>query len=201
MRRGATSRLGRLLWPAAASLLLAGCVNQPVPSGNDSDPLTGGPPIPATPTPEATAKTTTPPGDGKSSTTQPPATPHPSESQASLAANTPKEKVPPADPRTDPRARSTSPDWHPPPGASLHEPQPVDPGTATPSGLTRAVAPAPAGPARADSWQQAQDLLTSLGVTEQRLETVGDKGDWHFYCVLRDPMQPTRRTVYEKTAP
>src|SRR5262249_30639000 len=103
----------------------------------------------------------------------------------------------------DPRIHSTAPDWHGPsgPGATLHDPQPVETtgasSTSPGPGVTRAVAPAP----RFDSYQQAQDLLVSLGVTEQVLETTGDKGDWHFLCKVPDPRKPGSKLVFEGTAP
>ena len=44
-------------------------------------------------------------------------------------------------------------------------------------------------PITAGSYEQAQQVLRGRGVTWQRLETWGDKGEWKFTCV-----SPTRRT-------
>jgi hypothetical protein len=50
---------------------------------------------------------------------------------------------------------------------------------------------------RADSYQQLQDALTARGVTWQRLETIGDTGEWKFNCSVPNRQTPNlnRRNV------
>jgi hypothetical protein len=210
MIRGPTKRrLERWGWLAAASLLLSGCLNPPPPQASTGDPLRGDqPPIPTAPTPTATAKTTEP--DGKP--TGPPApVSRPSNSAAALAASTSTSKINDPDPLTgpDPRTTSTAPDWKPSTETAsivLHGPQALDGPSPTLSsapstkpGVARGVTPASATVANVDSFQNAQNLLRSIGATSQVLETVGDTGKWHFLCRIPDPVQPSRLTVYEAT--
>jgi hypothetical protein len=59
---------------------------------------------------------------------------------------------------------------------------------------------APLGAARAGSFEQAQSQLTTRGVIWQRLETVGDHGDWKFACSVPNPQNRLISRTYEATA-
>jgi hypothetical protein len=100
-----------------------------------------------------------------------------------------------------------------PGGAMLHEPEPVPETTArlTPVATTDAavqrtaasspVAVAPPAATGGMSFEQAQQILKQYGVTWQRLETWGDKGQWKFRCSVPNPRQPNVQRTYETTKP
>jgi hypothetical protein len=49
----------------------------------------------------------------------------------------------------------------------------------------------------ADSYAQLQDSLKARRVTSQRLETLGDSGEWRFWCAVPKVDNPNIRHVYE----
>jgi hypothetical protein len=96
------------------------------------------------------------------------------------------------------------------PGAVPPPPAPSNPGWGMPvlqnpepaAGSMARSAPGPvASPhAAAGSYEQAQDVLRSRGVTWQRLETWGDKGEWKFTCSIPNKQNPAISRNYEARA-
>lgn len=54
---------------------------------------------------------------------------------------------------------------------------------------------------RIASYEQAQSYLASQGVTWQRLETWGDKGEWKFSCSIPNKQNQYISRNYEAKAP
>jgi hypothetical protein len=57
-----------------------------------------------------------------------------------------------------------------------------------------------AGAIRTSTFEQAQAQLAARGVAWQRLETVGDKGNWKFTCSVPNPQNRAISRTYEATA-
>jgi hypothetical protein len=90
-------------------------------------------------------------------------------------------------------------------GAVLQNPEPVagsvthSAPAATPMAPpTPPPMPVPSGPIM--SYEQAQLVLQSHGVTWQRLETWGDKGQWKFSCSIPNKQNPAIARNFEARA-
>jgi hypothetical protein len=84
---------------------------------------------------------------------------------------------------------------------TLHGVQPA--GGALPTVPTSGGPPAftlTSGGGRVGSYEQAQQLLRARGVTWQRLETSGEDGEWHFWCSIPNPQNPSVHRAYEARA-
>ena len=102
----------------------------------------------------------------------------------------------PAVPVNDPRRGETAPG-----NVTLQQPQVVS--NASPARtppLPPVSGSAYTGGAQVMTYQQAQAVLLKRGVTWQRLETWGDKGEWKFSCAVPNPSNPNIRRNYEATA-
>jgi hypothetical protein len=74
-------------------------------------------------------------------------------------------------------------------------PAPTVPFHCTPTG---GAAPGPAG--GTDTYLQLQEMLRVRGVSWQRLEMVGDAGEWTFRCAIPNPQTPNIRRNYQARA-
>jgi hypothetical protein len=50
------------------------------------------------------------------------------------------------------------------------------------------------------TYEQLQAMLLVRGVTMQKLETVGDRGEWRFSCAVPNPQSPNTRRTYQAQA-
>lgn len=213
--RGSQRR--RILHSALLLLAVAGCE---APYGFKGDPLTGN--MPANPAPLQFAGGTA--GGGKATPGAMAGVPplpasHEAGNQAVLASGI---KAPPeaasdlhiagdsAGPANGGAARGASPT-----GVVLDGPQPVPQSTSrlTPiapmsgSRLQPIAASGAAPPSTAASagdaltFEQAQAKLKQWGVTWQRLETWGDKGQWRFRCSRPIPNSSNLNKTYETASP
>jgi hypothetical protein len=94
-------------------------------------------------------------------------------------------------PTSTPSPAGMSAGW----GAVLQNPEPA-------AGSMARSAPAhPTPPPSSNSsYEQAQDVLRLHGVTWQRLETWGDKGEWKFTCSVPNKQNPAIARNYEARA-
>jgi hypothetical protein len=195
------SRIGGLrlvqLGLAAALLGLVGCVGD---RNNEVDPLTGGPPIPRNqqqPNGQARAGNDTAKGplplEGGSANTNSAAA-LATGNQAPAPVQVPAQRI----------GAASDTAWHADPAVKLS-------GPGSDSGTNPAIRPAsdaqprlggPLTPTanRIDTYQSAQDALTARGVTWQRLETLGDQGEWRFMCSIPDRKSPNVLNKYEAQA-
>lgn len=94
----------------------------------------------------------------------------------------------------------------PPPqawGAVLQTPEPASGSMARAAPQSPITTPPPASPAHiagSGSYEQAQEVLRNRGVTWQRLETWGDKGEWKFTCAIPNRQNPAIARNYEARA-
>lgn len=206
----------RILHSALILFVVAGCE---APYGFKGDPLTGN--MPTHPAPlqfagGASGPTATPTA---SASVPPLPSSHTETSPAVLASGNPKLAEAASDLRlggapaslsSNSAARGASPN-----GVVLDGPEPVPQSTSrlTPTApmptprlqpiaasTPTATAP-PASAAEALTFEQAQALLRSWGVTWQRLETWGEKGQWRFRCSLPIPNRPNLNKTYETASP
>lgn len=214
---GATARRLRTLLGASSllALLAVGCAGDR--PGAANDPLLGGPS--ARPNPTGTLASTTP--------TNPvaPAAPVPSSptSNAALAGSKPRVLDSANDLRIGEPGRSQYV-HEPAGGAVLSRPVPVNssPPSSTPTfGPSSSASPSSghsssagasaflpssargsshAPGAHIGSYEQAQAFLASHGVTWQRLETWGDKGEWKFTCSVPNKQNQFISRNYEAKA-
>jgi hypothetical protein len=100
------------------------------------------------------------------------------------------------------------------PGGVLEAPQPVpestsnlpsvaptDPQFQRTAASSPAIAASSTSPTAALTFEQAQQILKQYGVTWQRLETVGDQGQWKFRCSIPNPANRSVNRWYETTRP
>jgi hypothetical protein len=181
------------LWLAVAGLLLAGCVTEGSRSGGGfgtaqrggPDPLLGG----GTPI-EAVSRDRVTGGSTSTGSTNP----------AALASGS----FSPLDPGRPlhidtPLPQPKNNDWRGP------EPTRSEPSRSEriePVPTVRGAPPSfePTPGLRVASYEQAQSLLKSRGVTWQRLETIGDEGEWKFSCRIPKPNNPHMARTYEAKA-
>jgi hypothetical protein len=90
-----------------------------------------------------------------------------------------------------------------PPDVTLRQPE----ATSTGAPPTRPVLPvsmpssaAPGAGANVTTFEQAQALLRAHGVVWQRLETLGEAGEWKFSCAVPNRQNPNLRQNYEARA-
>ncbi len=167
----------RLLVSLSPCLLVSlslGCA-QTTPHGAAVDPLTGGGPLTgavAPPTPVAPAAGVPPvPVTGTTPST------------AALAAGAPTKPLPGGH---DLRIGEQ--------GATLRQPVPIVPVSG------QNPLPATAVPPRVATYEQAQAVLQSRRVRWQKLEMVGDTGEWKFSCLLPSLRNPSSLKTYEAQA-
>jgi hypothetical protein len=188
--------------------VLSGCATQQRPAAPAVDPLLNGPPLP--PPPAARAEAPPP------ATSGPAALPAPTSatSPAALAPGT----VQPLDPNHDlriaggtaqPASSSGSGTWRgqsAPSDVALQRPEPtaetppVQRLQPQPPPVQPAPACAPTAASRVATFEQAQTLLRSFGVTWQRLETGDDPGEWKFSCTIPSRQNPNIHQRYEARA-
>ncbi len=205
-----STRLARLVL-VAGLVGFAGCV--PEDAGYEVDPMLGGTPIPQN-------KATAPPPSVVSGNNLPalPAAGG-TVSPAAIAGGTDPALAPASDPSYNLRiAAPSNPDanWHNQPTASGTQPQPPDPlmGLSNPATIpvkvqlattttanTLPITNPPAGPARIDTYQQAQEQLAARGVVGQQLLQIGENGVWEFRCSVPVPGNPSIHNVYKVQAP
>jgi hypothetical protein len=179
-------------------LMLSGCANMSrTPAATPTDPLLGTPPgTQVKPlVPGATPTASLPP--------LPPST-DPGAGTASLAGLQRSGNLG-SDLRI-PNASASSDGWNTS-GANL---QPAATGAVLQVPQANLAAPAPpapiastapsATPGQLTSYEQAQELLQARGVVWQRLEAVGDTGEWKFSCAIPNRQNPRLRRVYEARA-
>jgi hypothetical protein len=131
-------------------------------------------------------------------------------SSAEVALETPRvgevPPIPPPNAPTSPAALASSTSrggvlpsnnvGDPPP----KDPRPEQPGRITPiaaAGGNQALVTSAAG---TGSYEQLQAMLLARGVTMQKLETVGDRGEWRFSCAIPNPQSPNTRRTYQAQA-
>jgi hypothetical protein len=183
-------------------LLLTGCLNER--GSVDADPIRGGPSIPA----RAPAPGRGDSGGGSlaSSANEVPPLPPPytPSSPAGLASGDlripspnkgPGATLRPPTPVVTPLGPGTVVNAAPPPGAP---PAPAVTLTAGTQAGPTAPAPAPALPVSLPtaSYEQLQGMLAARNVTWQRLEMVGDQGEWQFMCAIPNPANRIMRRNY-----
>lgn len=186
----------------AALCLPAGCRStSPEPKQAPIDPLLGGPPL-------QQKGTSAPSSSSRADAT--PALPAPSSSTSPAAlANG---AVPSLDPSRELAINdrgtgapvTPTGGWRGPGsavGGATPDVQLRPPQTAGPPGVPprQDAPPIPTGP-RAASFEQAEDLLRTRGVTWQRLETAADSGDWKFTCFVPNRTNPNVHRTYEAQA-
>lgn len=207
---GTTRRLRTLLGTSSLlGLLAVGCAGDR--PGAANDPLLGGPS--ARPSPTGTLTSTAPANPVA------PAAPVPSSptSNAALAGSKPRVLDSANDLRIGEPGRSQY-TQEPASGAVLSRPVPVNAPTpsstptfgpsssASPSSGPSAFLPSSARAsshapgAHIGSYEQAQAFLASHGVTWQRLETWGDKGEWKFTCSVPNKQNQFISRNYEAKA-
>jgi hypothetical protein len=102
----------------------------------------------------------------------------------------------------DPRAAAGAPAWQAPqtatPVSTPPGPPPVQPASNVAPAYARSFGPMLS--ARIVSYEQAQAYLASRGVNWQRLETIGDQGEWRFSCSLPNPQNRNINRTYEGKA-
>jgi hypothetical protein len=184
---------------------LAGCVPEET---GATDPMTGGPPIPQN-------KSTAPPA-GNANTDLPVGG---TGSPAAIVSGPAPTIGPSTDASQNLRITGTTgatpaANWQQPPATTTAPAQPQDPllnasgpvpvtlkgPTTTTIANTQPINAALPGPARIDTYQQAQEALAARGVTGQQLRQVGDKGMWEFHCSVPDPHNQSVSSVYEVKA-
>ncbi len=90
------------------------------------------------------------------------------------------------------------------PAVTIQVPRPQ--GSQAPVTPTNPIAPtagfavAPASTTGGLSYEQVQQALAARGVTEQHIETTGKPGEWHFWCVIPIPNDPSFRRNFEANA-
>lgn len=92
------------------------------------------------------------------------------------------------------------PDVHTNPASGWGQPVLQNPEPASGSMARSAPIPVASPPGNAGSYEQAQDVLRGRGVTWQRLETWGDKGEWKFTCSIPNKQNPAISRNYEARA-
>jgi hypothetical protein len=166
-----------------------------------ADPLLGGP-APG-PVKQAAAGPVPNPQTAQAPLPPPPA-PSGSASTAALAATSaPLDAThdlrianPAPPPGSDPRRPADAPTWQGQTASNTAPPAPPAP----------AVAPGPApsivsvASAQVTTYEQAQAALAARGVSWQRLETWGDRGDWKFSCSIPNPQNRYISRTYEAQA-
>lgn len=200
-RRGKLSRGGRVrtfvlaAGLAASAAVVAGCANDRN-RANANDPLLGG----RNPPPGSIAM-----GPGSLPPPAPvpgaPSAPAVPSSTAALASGPARSLDTGLRIGGDPRPIDTHTPPPPPSGQSagwgavLQTPEPA-------SGSMARSAPSHTPPpsTNASSYEQAQDVLRLHGVTWQRLETWGDKGEWKFTCSVPNKQNPAIARNYEARA-
>jgi hypothetical protein len=208
-----------LLLPAAVVTVLAGCTGD---YGFKGDPFLGGQSANRTPLQYAPRTSGDQAAQAAAGEVPPLPATHSLTSPAALAGGTTPTPENPRDLRI-PGGAAVVPASMPgggtargvaPGGGVLDAPQPVQENTAlltpvasTDTNFQRTAAPGPAvaassvPPAGALSFEQAQLLLKQHGVTWQRLETWGDKGQWKFRCSIPNPSNPSVNRWFETTKP
>ncbi len=101
-----------------------------------------------------------------------------------------------------------------PGGGVLEAPQPVpestsnltptasaDPQVQRTAASSPAIAASSTAPTAALTFEQAQQILKQYGVTWQRLETVGDQGQWKLRCSVPNPANRSVHRWYETAKP
>lgn len=219
MSRGPNWTPGTLT--AACLSLLAGCAGTAGFEG--PDPLTGGPPIQRRTSPAPTLAAglapnayATPNGGGAAGAVPPVSAPNTATSQAALAAGV----LQPLDTSRDLRIGPP-----PPPPAALANEQPLwrgsetsaptahlnDPQTpadarSTPFATAGTAVSAPGftltggGTTRVDSFERAEEQLLRRRVTWQKLESVGESGEWRFRCSVPNPDNANTERYYDARA-
>jgi hypothetical protein len=186
----------RRLALAAALGLLAGCNGV---SSLEHDPLLGGPPVSKVAPAGAAASPAAQAAAPAPGAVPPLPSTHVLNSPAALVGGI----TPVPDAGRDPRPGTTTA------GAALQGIEPLGSGA-------RPAAGAPGGPPAvltssgpqaiaaaanpADAYLQLQEMLKARGVTWQRLEVWGDRGEWRFICSVPNPQQRFVNRNYEARA-
>jgi hypothetical protein len=190
------ARSDRALVPLAAGLLLlTGCAHTGI--SKDGDPLWGGgPPLPSGRPGDAVAQAKGAPArDAPNGPLPELPAPSGATSQAALASDPPPQlRIPGGDAWRSPGKKTAS-------AVPLQQPEPLtqaqgqEPGpgagpAVVPLGAPSQKPPTPTVGVRLDTYPQIQEALAARGVTRQRLEMVGDQGEWKFTCSVANRRQP-----------
>jgi hypothetical protein len=212
--RGQGTERGRRPRPAAwlsavVCLLLAGCSSNPIsrPAPPGVDPLLGGPPI-QPPGGRAAAPAASP--DTATAAVPPLTAPSTSTSTAALASGTaqPLDATHdlriggnpvggPAAPPGAPVTATPASDWKGQAPVVLRGPEPPAPTPAPQQAPAQSPGIVPVGGIRVLTFEQAQVQLRARGVTWQRLEVLGENGQWKFSCSVPNGQNPNIRRNYE----
>jgi hypothetical protein len=167
-------------------LLLVGCMGGS--ANQEHDPIVGGVPL---------SRMALPPGRGAGET---------STAGVAPAANGVAPPVPsPSGPSSPAALASTGPQADGVyPVVRVGTPQPNETqGRITPVAVASSSAPvasSTSAPGGEYSYEQLQTLLAARGVAMQKLETVGDRGEWKFSCAIPNRQMPNLRRNYEAQA-